>query len=143
MQKKVLFLIPGAIALMIAAAPVVTSLNHAAIAAPTTRAEGRLANRLNLTEDQKARMQQIRQSTREQMETILTDSQKEELRLAKQQRRRPNLNLNDDQKARMQQIRQNAKAQMDTVLTDAQKQQLRQQKRERRQQRQQQPNQQL
>ena len=100
---------------------------------------GRKFEQLNLTDAQKAQIQQIKQSTRQQMDAILTPQQKEQLRVAREQKQRPNLNLTEDQKAKMKAIRESSKSQMDAVFTPEQKQkleELRQQWRQRRQQQQ-------
>ncbi|MBW4651172.1 MAG: Spy/CpxP family protein refolding chaperone [Kastovskya adunca ATA6-11-RM4] len=138
MKKKSLFLLPGAIALMLAASPMIPVLNQAAVANPSGVGGARMKfGQLNLTDAQQAQMRQIQESTRQQMNSILTPEQQEQMRLAKEQRQRPNLNLTPEQQSRMQEIWQNAKTQMQAVLTPEQQQQLqesRQQWRQRRQQ---------
>lgn len=141
MKIKASFLLPGVVALMLAASPVISSFTNMAVAAPGhAGGRGMGFKELNLTDAQKAQMKQIHDSTRQQIDAILTSDQKEQMRLAKQQRQRPNLNLSADQKAKIKQIRQNAKSQMDALLTAEQKQklqELRQQARQRHQQQQQ------
>jgi len=87
---------------------------------------GRKFDQLNLTNAQKTQLQQIKASTRQQMDAVFTAEQKQQLQAARQQRQKPNLNLTDDQKARLKSIRESAKTQMDAVLTASQKQQLEQ-----------------
>lgn len=92
------------------------------------------ANRLGLTDAQRSQIEQIRSASRQQMDAVLTSEQKEQLRLARQQRQKPNLNLSEQQKARIAAIRQDTKNKMDAVLTAQQKQQLQQLHQQRRQQ---------
>ncbi|MBD1892214.1 MULTISPECIES: Spy/CpxP family protein refolding chaperone [unclassified Coleofasciculus] len=137
MKMKPLFFLPGAIALMLAASPMIPAFTNVAFAGPGRGGAGMKYDQLNLTDAQKAQMQQIKESTRQQMDAIFTAEQKEQMRLAKEQRQRPNLNLTEDQKTRLQAVRQSSKSQMEAVLTAEQKQQLeqlRQQWRQRRQQ---------
>jgi protein CpxP len=140
MKMKALFFLPVTVALLLTAVPMIPSLNEAAFAGPGhTGGRGMKFDQLNLTDAQKAEMQRIQASTRQQMDQILTSEQKEQLRVAKEQRQRPNLNLTEEQKTRMKEVQQSSKSQMEAVLTDTQKQQLeqlRQQWQQRRQQRQ-------
>jgi len=108
---------------------------------PNGQREGRgnKFEQLNLTDAQKAQIQQIKQSTRQQMDAVFTPEQKEQLRVAREQRQRPNITLTDAQKAQMKAIRESDKSQMDAVFTPEQKQkleELHQQWRQRRQQQQ-------
>src|SRR5690349_21744907 len=110
MKIKATFLLPGAIAWILAASPIISSFTNAALAAPAPK-EGREMkfDQLNLTDARKAQLEQIRESTRQQMDAVFTPEQKEQLRTAGEQRQRPNLNLAEDQKAQLRAIRQNAK----------------------------------
>lgn len=146
--KRFLFL-PGALAIALSYA--VPMLPVAAQTQTQTPPAGQYPKRgvkLNLTEAQKAQLKQIRQSTRSQMDAILTPEQKAQLNAAKQQRqqrqsgeqRQPGqkprdkwaaLNLTADQKARIQAVRQDAKQKMDAVLTAEQRQQLEQRRQQR------------
>jgi Spy/CpxP family protein refolding chaperone len=85
---------------------------------------GKKFDQLGLSAEQQTRIQQIKQSTRQQMDAIFTAEQKQQKQAARQQRQRPNLNLTEDQKARLQALRQSSKTQIEAVLTDAQKQKL-------------------
>ena len=87
---------------------------------------GRKFEQLNLTEAQKAQIQQIKQSQRQQMEAILTAEQRAQKQAAREQRQRPNLNLTEDQRTRMQAVKTAGKSQIEAVLTPAQRQQLEQ-----------------
>lgn len=91
-----------------------------------------------LTDAQKDQLRQIHESTRQQMDAILTSEQREQMRAAREQRQRPNINLTEDQKTRMRTIREDAKKRMEAVLTPEQRQQL-EQMRQQRPQRPQQP----
>lgn len=125
MKKNALFLLPGLFALVMAASPVVSSFTNAAIAAPTRIAQtqngGARANRLNLTDAQKAQMKQIRDTIRQKIDAILTPEQRQLRDTARQNRQRPNLNLSDAQKAQIKSIREDAKRQMDAILTPEQR----------------------
>jgi len=143
MKMKALSFLPGALMLMLAASPMLPSFTHAANAQTPNRGGREMkADQLGLTDTQKAQLKQIRESTRQQVDALLTTEQKEQLRVAKQQRQRPKLTLTEEQKTKMKAIRQAAKAQMDAVYTPEQKQKLQelhQQWQQRRQQRQSQP----
>jgi len=142
-MKKLHLVIPGALALALAASLVLPVFTEAASAFPAELAERRgegWGRRLNLTEQQQSQMRQIRESTKAKIDRILTSEQQAELQRARQERRRPNLTLTDEQKAQMRAIRQEARRQMDALLTAEQKQQL-EQMRQQRPQRRQQPSQ--
>ena len=139
-MKKLYLVIPGALALALAAFPVLPVFTEAASALPAELAQRRgegLGRRLNLTESQQAQMRQIRESTKAKIDRILTSEQQAELQRARGERRRPNLTLTDEQKTQMRTIRQDARRQMDALLTAEQKQQLEQMRQQRRQRRQQ------
>lgn len=131
---RALFLLP-AIALMVAA-PTIPLLTHQSVMAAPGGMRGMKFQQLNLTEDQRTRIQQIKEAARQQMESILTPEQRTQLQQARQQRQRPNLNLTESQQASMRALRQNTKSQMEAVLTAEQRQklqELRQQRTQRRQ----------
>ena len=88
------------------------------------KGRGNKFEQLGLSAEQQTRIQQIKQSSRQQMDTVLTAEQKQLLQTAKEQRQRPNLNLTEDQKARMQAIKESSKTQIDAVLTAEQRQKL-------------------
>ncbi|QZZ19134.1 hypothetical protein J5X98_17165 [Leptothermofonsia sichuanensis E412] len=161
MEKKLSLLVPGAIALILSATPILPSRAQSPDPIPGTRTEkpgprqGKWGADLNLTEAQKAQMKQIRESTHAQIEAVLTEEQKAQLQSARQQRqanrqqgqtaRQPgqkrggmfaNLNLSEEQRTRIRSIREESRRQMDAVLTAEQRQMLqekRQQMRQRRQ----------
>lgn len=103
--------------------------------------------RLGLTQEQKAKISEIRQNTRSQIEAVLTPQQLEQLKTAMQDSRQSKrqafstLNLTQEQKTQMRQIRQSAKSQYEAVLTPEQRQQLQQSRQTWRQYSRQQPNQ--
>lgn len=136
MNIKRALLAPGVVAVLLAATPVIPAFTNAAVAGPQRGERGeRVMQRLNLTEAQKTQMKQIREATRAQMDTVLTDAQKSELAAAKQERRRPNLSLTEAQKTRMKEIREQARQRMEAILTPEQRAQLEQMKQQRQQRR--------
>ncbi|MBE9227716.1 hypothetical protein IQ264_20020 [Phormidium sp. LEGE 05292] len=109
-------------------------------------------NRLNLTDEQKTQMRQIREATRTQIESVLTQEQKDKLRAAMEQRRAQrgqqqaqqsgerrgqrgqvwaSLNLTADQQAQIKRIREESRQKMQAVLTPEQQQQMQQMRQER------------
>ncbi|MEM7714549.1 MAG: P pilus assembly/Cpx signaling pathway, periplasmic inhibitor/zinc-resistance associated protein [Cyanobacteria bacterium P01_A01_bin.68] len=116
-----------------------SSSNDSVVVAQSQKREGKREGkfkRLNLTEDQKAQMQQIRESARAQMQEVLTPEQLEKLEAAKAsgQKKREvfrSLNLTDTQKAEMKEIKESKKAQFEAILTDEQKAQLQEMKQNR------------
>ena len=136
MNVKRLLLLPGALALALAYAAPMLPVVAQTPTAPMGQHHKRGVN-LNLTADQKAQLKQIHESTRSQIDAVLTPEQKAQLAAAKQQRQQgqsgqkprgvwASLNLTADQKAKIQAIRQDAKQKMDAVLTADQRQQLEQ-----------------
>ena len=123
-KLKYLSLLAGMISLAtsVAIVPVVLAQSNTPPAPP---------NWLNLTSEQQAKMQQIRQAEQQQMDNILTAEQKARLETARQNREDPHrvfesLNLTDDQKAKIQELRRTSKEQMDAILTAEQRQQMQQ-----------------
>lgn len=147
MNVKRFLLLPGALAIALSyAAPMLPAVAQTPTA-PAGQHHKRGVN-LNLTADQKAQLKQIRESTRSQIDAVLTPEQKAQLASAKQQRQQgqqgqkprgmwASLNLTADQKAQIQAIRQDSKQKMDAVLTPEQRQQLEQARQQRQQNRQQ------
>lgn len=112
---------------------------------------------LNLTPDQQAQMRQIRESTRTQIENILTPEQRNQWNAAMEQMRASrgqrgqrgqgaqgaqgaqlgqmfsSLNLTPEQKAQIQRISQESKQKMEAILTPEQRQQMQQMRQNRRQ----------
>jgi protein CpxP len=125
-KMKALFLMPGAIMLMLATPPVIFSFTHAAVAAPSHEHGGGWETKLNLTDAQKAQIKQIHESSEQQINAILTPDQQAQKQQGRQQHQRTKLNLSDDQKAKIKAIRQGADSQIQALLTPAQQQQLQQ-----------------
>ena len=92
---------------------------------------------LNLTSEQKAKLEQIRNNIDSQIAGILTPGQQQQSQSIKAQREQLHeamkaLNLTSEQKEQMHSFRESAREQMDSVLTDEQRQQLREEMRSRR-----------
>ncbi|MGB6296475.1 MAG: P pilus assembly/Cpx signaling pathway, periplasmic inhibitor/zinc-resistance associated protein [Rivularia sp. (in: cyanobacteria)] len=135
MIKKLSFL-AGAIALTISAIPFAAQADINP-SSPTIVAQrqkrGGWKDKLNLRDDQKARMQEIKESARTQMRQVLTPVQLEKLEAAKAsgQKKRGvwrSLDLDDEQKAELKAIRESKKAQFEAILDDEQKQMLQEMK---------------
>lgn len=130
--------LPGAIALVLSSAVALpTFAQPAQEPTPSTQQRpNRMKNRLNLTDVQKTQLRQIRESTRTQIEGVLTQEQKAQYDTAKQQRQKPreiwrSLNLTAEQRSQIQAIQQSAKQQMEGVLTPDQLQQMQQRRQSR------------
>jgi Spy/CpxP family protein refolding chaperone len=156
MKLKLMPLLAGAIALTLAA-PLATQMVQAQSNTGTPnqnapRMKGMKGmNALNLSDEQRAQMQQIHQETKAQIEQILTAEQRQQLEAAKAQRQaaraerqatraqgeaRPqgearerrgpfaNLNLSAEQQTRIQEIKRASRQRMEAVLTEEQRQRL-------------------
>ncbi len=133
MKLKAAFLLPGVIALTLAAAPIIAPLIAPANAQDTQNTQdhhqwkkGGFWDKLNLTPDQKNQIKQIRESAKQQRDAIFTPEQKTALQQARQQHKRPQLNLSSDQKAQLKQIHESTRSQIKALLTPQQQQQLEQ-----------------
>ncbi len=139
MIKKLSFL-AGAIALTLTAIPFAAQAQFNSsepIVVAQRQKRGGWKNKLNLSEEQKAKMQEIKQNARTEMEKILTREQLDKLEAAKAsgQKKRGvwrTLNLTEDQKAQIKKIRENKKAQFQAILTDEQKAQMQEMRQNRR-----------
>lgn len=139
MQFKFIPVLASAIALSIAAAPLVAQAEPNAPAPQTIAQEDKAPRRfeqLGLTQAQRDKMAEIRRNTRTQLQAVFTPEQRQQLEAARENRQRRrealvSLNLTPAQKTRLQQIRQSAKAQFDAVLTPEQRQKLQQMRQER------------
>ncbi|MFQ3679168.1 MAG: Spy/CpxP family protein refolding chaperone [Pseudanabaenaceae cyanobacterium] len=88
--------------------------------APSGEMRGKWAA-LNLTEAQKAQLQQLRTKHRQQMQAVLTAEQRAELEAARAEGRRPNkLNLSDAQKEQLRSLRAQGREELLAVLTPEQ-----------------------
>jgi periplasmic protein CpxP/Spy len=143
MNWKIALLLPGAIALSWAAAPMLP-----VISAPTnpsiaqSQPGQKRGPNLNLTDDQKAKLKQIREETQRKVSEVLTPEQRQQMETLKQQHQAQRqsgqprmggwkkgggiaaLNLSEDQKTKIRAIRAEAKQAMDAVFTPEQRQQL-------------------
>jgi Spy/CpxP family protein refolding chaperone len=91
---------------------------------------GRL-EKLNLTTEQKAKLEQLRANTRTQMDAVFTPEQRQQAKLRQEQRQEmggkwKSLNLTADQQVKLKEIRQSSKTQLEAILTPEQQQQARQ-----------------
>ena len=155
-KSKSLPMLPGAIALLAGALalsvsiastmPAFSQSNNPAT--PPQRDRMRVPNFLNLTSEQQAQIEQIRQNERSQIDTILTADQKAQLQREWANRKPPtgenrrtpsteerqglppspfaSLNLTDEQRSQIEAVKKSSKEQMDAVLTPEQRQQLQQ-----------------
>lgn len=129
-MKKILFLLPGAMALILSATPMLAV--NAQESAPAPMGERmQNKNRLNLTADQKAKMKAMRENTRAQIDSVLTAEQRTQLQSEKGQSMKRgkgmrSLNLSADQKARIKTIMEASRRDREAILTPAQLEQMRQ-----------------
>lgn len=126
---KLLPLLAGAISLSLSTATVLPAF--AQVNTPDKPTPQFRSDILNLTPEQQAKMQQIRQSSQAQIDNILTAEQKTKLRAAKEngENRRQvfaSLNLTTEQRSQMQEIKRSSREQMDAILTPEQRQQMQQ-----------------
>ncbi|WP_017316334.1 Spy/CpxP family protein refolding chaperone [Mastigocladopsis repens] len=144
MKLKNLSIICGAIALSLTATSfVVKAEANSPLVIAQSQQKGGALQRLGLTDEQKAKIKEIRSNARAEMDKILTEQQREQLKTAMQNRqgkgdRFASLNLTDQQKNQMRQLMQSQKTQIEAILTPQQKEQLqkyREEMRARRQQR--------
>lgn len=121
MKMNVLRWLPGTLALMLAVSPVIPSFTKAAVAGQGHRQGW---EQLNLTDTQKAQIQQYRQAEKQQLDGVFTAEQKAQLQQARQQHQRPKLNLDDNQKAQLKAIHQQTETNILGVLNPDQVQKL-------------------
>ncbi|MEC4814641.1 MAG: P pilus assembly/Cpx signaling pathway, periplasmic inhibitor/zinc-resistance associated protein [Scytonema sp. PMC 1069.18] len=147
MKLRSLSIIAGAIALTLTATSLAVKAepitSSPTVVAQQMRQKGKgMWQQLGLTEAQQEQIKIIRQNTRAEMDKILTDEQRAQLKTSMQnggvQNRRnrrggfASLNLTDAQQTQMRQLMESQKTQIEAVLTPAQKAQLEQMKQERR-----------
>ncbi len=152
MKFKVMSALTGAVLLAATAIPLNVNAvqavpgQHLLAQATTPQGQGKLAD-LNLTQNQKARMRQLHQETRQKIEAVLTQEQKQQYTAALQNRSRAvrdgngdmnfssvqrsgrhnvmaSLNLTQNQKNKIRDIMQSARSRMNGILTEAQRSQL-------------------
>jgi len=130
MSRQFFSLVTGA---MLIVAPLFATYSNAQ-AAPTGNRMERSAQRkqfqtqLNLTASQKAQLREIRTQSRAQMEAVLTDTQKTQLKTMKASGAQggerggwKQLGLTAEQKTQLKKIRESAKARQEAVYTPEQK----------------------
>lgn len=140
MQLKPLSLLVGALALTLSATPFAVHAQTNSASAPVVAQAGKKGpwESLGLSNQQKARIQQIMSNSRTQVEAVFTPEQKAKLEAARQARQaqrqqgqRPQagegrkimaeLNLTDAQKTRIRSIRESTKQQIEAILTPEQR----------------------
>jgi Spy/CpxP family protein refolding chaperone len=82
-------------------------------------------DKLNLTADQKTKLEQLHATTRTQMDAVFTPEQRQQAKLRQEQHRAmgdkwKSLNLTVEQKAKIKEIRQSSKTQFNAILTPEQ-----------------------
>jgi Spy/CpxP family protein refolding chaperone len=91
---------------------------------------GRL-EKLNLTAEQKTKLEQLRATARTQIDAVFTPEQRQQAKLRQEQHQEmggklKTLNLTAEQKTKLQEIRRSTKAQFEAILTPEQQQQAKQ-----------------
>ncbi|WP_232224090.1 Spy/CpxP family protein refolding chaperone [Mastigocladopsis repens] len=86
---------------------------------------------LDLSEEQKTQFKEIQKNTHSQVQSILTQEQKEQLKTATEQGKEPwvamqGLNLSSDQTEKMRKLMQSQREELSNILTAEQKQKLQQ-----------------
>lgn len=118
MNMKALLLLPGTLALMLATSPLIPGFTSAAVAQSMQRQGNGQGweSQLGLNADQKAKIQQIHQTERQQMKDVLTQDQQTAMQQARANHTRPNISLSDDQQQKMKAIHEDAETQINAVL---------------------------
>ncbi|GAB1544506.1 hypothetical protein NUACC21_71820 [Scytonema sp. NUACC21] len=136
MQLKNLSLVVGALALSLTATSIAVNAEMTT-SSPFLVAQKQFGERgpwkrLGLTDAQKSQLSEIRRGTREEIDRILTEEQREQLKTAMQNQNRQggwkraisSLNLSEQQKTQLREIMRSQKTKMEAVLTEEQKAQL-------------------
>ncbi|HEY9601952.1 MAG TPA: hypothetical protein V6C85_10100 [Allocoleopsis sp.] len=139
MKIKLMPMLAGAIALSVGVMPfaIKAQAQTPDSAQPAHAHHHSKWDQLNLSEQQKAQLQQLEKDTRTQIEAVLTPQQLEQLKAARQNHQPHQagqgrhsamaaLNLTDAQKAKIKAIKEAKKARMQAILTPQQQQQLQQ-----------------
>ncbi|HEY9728564.1 MAG TPA: Spy/CpxP family protein refolding chaperone [Chroococcales cyanobacterium] len=142
MKIKLMPMVAGAIALSVVATPLIIKAQAQTPnqTQPAHAHHQRKWDQLNLSDQQKAQLQQIQKDTHTQIEAVYTPEQREQLKTARQNRQAHQagqahqgrhsmmaaLNLTDAQKAKIKAIKEAQKARMQAILTPEQQQQLQQ-----------------
>jgi Spy/CpxP family protein refolding chaperone len=85
-----------------------------------------IEEQLKLTKEQQAKLVTLQKTVMQKKIAVLTPAQKEQVRVAMQQRKSPNLTLTVDQQNQLKAIQTAALAQQDAILTPEQKQKIQQ-----------------
>ena len=133
MKFKLFPLIAGVAALSFAVSPLAAQAQEAK---PFVSQFQEVMQEIGVTEEQKAEFEQLRQSTRNQIATVLTEEQKQTLKTAILNGEGPmaamkSLNLTEEQRTEVRSILQSARQEGSNILTEEQKQELREEIRER------------
>ncbi len=121
MNIKSILLLPGVLALTLAAVPFMPALAQTQPSPNQSAPLKRGMDRLNLTADQKTQMQQIHQATKSEISAYL---QSQGITIPEGQKPGQgmrSLNLSDAQKAQIKSIREKGKQQVQALLTTEQK----------------------
>lgn len=97
---------------------------------PDTEQEPPDFQELNLSEEQKSKLKEIREDTRAQIDDIFTNEQKNSLQQAAESGKKPpeamrSINLSDDQKQELKEVMESEKQKISEILTAEQKEKLR------------------
>ena len=139
-MKAKLFALVGTLSTLVVFTGFATSIEAKPLSnssRPSTVLAGVPMEALNLTSEQEEQMKAVWESTRAQIETILTPEQKNqlsEIEASGEQKYRgfAQLNLTSEQKAQIREIRQQSRQQVEGILTPDQLEQMQQMRQNRR-----------
>jgi Spy/CpxP family protein refolding chaperone len=104
-----------------------TQLSQGSVRSERSSGGGRMArlDKLNLTAEQKTKMQELWKAARAQMKEVLTAEQQQQSQVVKERRQAmrngwKDLNLTTDQKAKLKTIRESSEQQLNSILTPEQ-----------------------
>lgn len=128
-------LLAGSLSLVLSVAITPLVLAQTPPPMPPDRA-GHGQDRLNLTEEQRTQLEQIRQETQAQMDSILTEEQKAQLETARANGEHPrqifaSLDLTEEQRSQIEELHRASREQMATILTPEQLEQMQRHHRDR------------
>ncbi|HEY9880909.1 MAG TPA: hypothetical protein V6D29_20795 [Leptolyngbyaceae cyanobacterium] len=134
LQGKLLPLFAGALSLALSAVVIPAAMAQTTVS--QEQGNRQELNRLDLTSEQQAQMDQIRQDVRSQIADVLTPDQKARVQEGRANGESPreifeSLDLSADQRSQLQDIRQSARSRAAEVLTPEQRQEVRQNRSER------------
>jgi Spy/CpxP family protein refolding chaperone len=139
MKLKLMPVLAGVIALTVTAAPLAVKAEPNQLNQPLPKqAQNRRGAEVELTQQQKDKLVQIRSDTRAQIEKILTPQQREQFKAAMQspqgrQAAFAAMNLSPKQQTELREVMQSAQTRVEAILTPEQRQQIQQSIQERRQ----------